>query len=102
MLDIDYKLAPEYPFPHAINDSFQSYLWALKNSEDQFGIRPQKIILSGDSAGGLLCVAVTILSILNDIPIPHGLLLQYPCLSTDITLFHPSYLHVWKDMLPWI
>ena len=52
-LSIDYRLAPENPFPAAIDDTYTAYNWILKQ-----GINPKNIILSGQSAGGGLCLAL--------------------------------------------
>ena len=46
-LSIDYRLAPENPFPAAIDDTYTAYNWILKQ-----GINPKNIIVSGQSAGG--------------------------------------------------
>ena len=75
------------------------YYWVLNYAKSNLGINPSKIILSGDSAGGFMCVAVTILSIIKGIKVPHAMLLNYPALSTDIELFHPSMLISLDEML---
>jgi epsilon-lactone hydrolase len=51
-LGINYALAPENPFPAAIEDAAKSYRWLLKQ-----GIKPQNIAIAGDSAGGGLTLA---------------------------------------------
>jgi monoterpene epsilon-lactone hydrolase len=48
-LMVDYRLAPEYPFPAALEDCLTTYRWLLKQ-----GILAQNIMLAGDSAGGNL------------------------------------------------
>ena len=53
----EYRLAPEQPFPAAVDDVVKVYRWALTQ-----GYQPQDIILSGDSAGGGLALA-TVLSL---------------------------------------
>jgi acetyl esterase/lipase len=52
-LIIDYRLAPEYLFPAAVEDAKAAYRWLLEN---QF--RPEHIIIAGDSAGGGLALAL--------------------------------------------
>lgn len=52
---IDYRLAPEHPFPCAIDDAFEAYKWLLKEGYDN-----NKIVIAGDSAGGGLTVALII------------------------------------------
>jgi|TARA_B100000809_G_scaffold228805_1_gene242040 acetyl esterase/lipase len=55
VLALDYRLAPEIPFPAPVEDSVAAYRWL----QDQ-GISPQKIVLGGDSAGGGLVVAALV------------------------------------------
>ncbi|MDO4536346.1 MAG: alpha/beta hydrolase [Clostridium perfringens] len=57
VLDIDYKLAPEYTFPVAYEEVYDITKWAYENSEE-LGIDKSKIILCGSSAGGNLVSAV--------------------------------------------
>jgi epsilon-lactone hydrolase len=51
-LALDYRLAPEHPFPAAVEDAVSGYRYLLSR-----GIRPERIALGGDSAGGGLVVA---------------------------------------------
>ena len=51
-LAVNYRLAPEHPFPAALEDSVASYRWLLRQ-----GVAPQKIVIAGDSAGGNLTLA---------------------------------------------
>lgn len=62
VLAIDYRRAPEYPFPAGLHDAFAAYMWLLKPSHPMFSgdvvathepYSPQDIIISGDSAGPL-------------------------------------------------
>jgi epsilon-lactone hydrolase len=55
VLLIDYRLAPEHPFPAAVDDSVAAYKWLLAQ-----GVAPAKITVSGDSAGGGLTVATLV------------------------------------------
>jgi len=52
-LSIEYRLAPEHPFPAAIDDTYTAYKWLLKE-----GFKSQDIIVSGQSAGGGLCLSL--------------------------------------------
>lgn len=58
-LMVDYRLAPEYPFPAAPDDCHAAYRWLLAQGHD-----PRRIVLAGDSAGGNLAL-VTLQRILN-------------------------------------
>jgi acetyl esterase/lipase len=52
---IDYRLAPEHPFPAAVEDATAAYAWLLEQ-----GIPPEKIAIGGDSAGGGLTFATLV------------------------------------------
>lgn len=54
-LVLDYRLAPEHPFPAALEDAVAGYRWLL-----QQGISPQDILIAGDSAGGGLALATLV------------------------------------------
>ena len=55
VLLIDYRLAPEHPFPAAVEDSVAAYRWMLAQ-----GLKPSRIAVAGDSAGGGLTVATLV------------------------------------------
>lgn len=62
---LDYRLAPEHPFPAAVDDALAAYRWLLGQ-----GIGPRSVALGGDSAGGGLVVA-TLLNIRDaELPLP--------------------------------
>jgi monoterpene epsilon-lactone hydrolase len=60
-----YRLAPEHPFPAALEDALKAYAWLL----DQ-GIAPGKIVFAGDSAGGGLCLATLLALKDQGLPLP--------------------------------
>jgi epsilon-lactone hydrolase len=62
-LVLDYSLAPEKPFPAAVNDATAAYRWLLAQ-----GIKPGRIAIAGDSAGGGLTVAALVA--LRDLNLP--------------------------------
>ncbi|KAF4417991.1 AB hydrolase superfamily [Fusarium acutatum] len=53
VVSVDYRTAPEHPFPIPINDCYDGLIWCKKNA-DRLGADPEKIIISGGSAGGQL------------------------------------------------
>jgi acetyl esterase/lipase len=55
VLGLDYRLAPECPFPAPVEDSIAAYRWLLSN-----GAKPEQIVIGGDSAGGGLMVAALV------------------------------------------
>ncbi len=58
---IDYRLAPEHPFPQGVEDCYSALLWA-HSIPDKLKIDPNKIALVGESAGGNLSAAVALMA----------------------------------------
>jgi acetyl esterase/lipase len=84
VLCIDYRLAPENPFPAALNDSVAAYRWLLAQGAD-----PSRIILMGDSAGGGLVLA-TMLRLRDDgVELPAAAVVVSPW--TDLALTGESF-----------
>lgn len=87
ILSVDYRLAPESPFPAALEDARTALLWAREHAES-WGGSPELLALGGDSSGGNLAAALANhLALERDAPALRALLLLYP--ATD----HPSALH---------
>jgi acetyl esterase/lipase len=61
VLIIDYRLAPEHPFPAALEDAIKAYQWLITSE----GISPKHIVIAGESAGGGLTIA-TLLKLRDD------------------------------------
>lgn len=78
----DYRLAPKHPFPAAVNDAFDTYLFVRKNAF-ALGIDENKIVLCGDSAGGNLSAVTCLLAKENGIAQPAAQLLLYPFVDGD-------------------
>jgi len=57
-IDLDYRLAPEYPYPAAFNEAYDTVKWVFDHA-DELKIDPARVIVGGDSAGGNLTVGVT-------------------------------------------
>jgi monoterpene epsilon-lactone hydrolase len=77
-LSVNYHLAPEHPFPAALQDCTKAYQWLLRK-----GFKPSNIIVAGDSAGGNLALT-TILNLRdNGIPLPKGAICFSPHTTFD-------------------
>jgi acetyl esterase len=77
VLSVDYRLAPEHPFPAAIEDAWAAYAWAAGNA-GELGCDPTRIAVGGDSAGGNLAGAVCLQARNEGAPRPALQLLIYP------------------------
>ncbi len=78
VLSVDYRLAPEHPFPASLEDCVKAYKWLLSQ-----GFKAENIIIAGDSAGGNLTLT-TLLKLRDDgITLPAGAVALSP--ATDYT-----------------
>jgi acetyl esterase/lipase len=86
---LDYRLAPEYPFPFAIEDALAAYLaivdpHAIRRSKSQFRLRTpafKKVFIMGDSSGG--CLTMQLVEVIKQmrLPCPNGVVLLSPFLD---------------------
>src|SRR3954452_21465761 len=88
VLSVDYRPAPEHPFPAAADDATAAYRDARARARD-FGADPARVAVGGDSAGGNLA-AVVALDLRGDPSAPVFQLLIYP--AVDMSRKHPSRL----------
>lgn len=80
VIDIDYKIAPEFMFPYALNQCYDVVKWAYGNYKE-LGIDKNKIALGGHSAGGNLAAGITLMAAKSkDFPIAYQIL-DYPPLD---------------------
>lgn len=84
----EYRLAPENPFPAAVNDALKIYRWLLAQGYDS-----KDIIVSGDSAGGGLCIAMTFSLRDAGEPLPYAVVCMSPW--ADLTFAGKS--HITKE-----
>jgi acetyl esterase len=80
VVSVEYRLAPENPYPAGLDDCEAVTRWALENAPT-FGVPPNSVVLSGESAGGNLAAAVCLRLQGDDGPKPAGQLLIYPGLA---------------------
>ncbi|KAH8087826.1 alpha/beta-hydrolase, partial [Cristinia sonorae] len=98
---INYRLAPQYPFPCAIQDSLAAYLYLIRPppGASHRPVKPAHIVIAGDSAGGGLSIAL--LQVLRDsgLPMPAGAFLISPW--CDLTHSFPSiHMNTATDIIP--
>lgn len=89
VIAVDYRLAPEHPYPAAIDDSRSAMRW-LFDAGNEHGLDVTEAVLVGDSAGGQLAAVLANENVTTTAPLPIvGQVLMYPML--DLTLSSPSY-----------
>ncbi|KAF5608157.1 lipase esterase, partial [Fusarium tjaetaba] len=79
-LAVDYRLAPEHPHPNPVNDVYAAVNWLVAHSKE-LGVDNSRIGIMGDSAGGGLAVAATLLARQEDRPRLAKLILLSPMLD---------------------
>ena len=84
LVSVAYRQAPEYKFPTAHNDSYAAYEWVLKNIAIIKG-DAKHVAVVGESAGGNLAAAVSMMARDKGIPVPVYQLLIYPIAGYDTT-----------------
>ena len=98
---INYSLAPNYPYPEGLNDVYQAYMWILKHAKEELNMDVKHIIITGDSAGGNLVLALNNLLIVmkeydkelgQNIIFPDLVLVQYPVTYVSLKSFSNSFL----------
>lgn len=99
LCSLDYRLAPESRFPTQLEDTWHAYYWLVLNCKDYFGFEPKKVILTGDSAGGNLVLAITVMAIQRGFRVPSCIVPAYPCTVTTVCEFWPSLLFSLDDPL---
>jgi acetyl esterase len=88
VISIDYRLAPENPFPCGVEDCFAAIQYVLRDA-DKFGIDPKRIAVWGDSAGGNMAASSCLMARDRGKPNVAATVLVYPCLTDDLSA--PAY-----------
>jgi acetyl esterase len=88
VISVDYRRAPEYKFPTAVDDAIAATAWIAGHAGD-LGIDASRLVVGGDSAGGNLAAVAAISARDNDGPSIAGQVLVYP--ATDFAMTHPSH-----------
>jgi acetyl esterase len=82
---VDYRLAPEHPFPAAVDDAFAALKWVSEHA-GELGADPSRLAVAGDSAGGNLAAVVSQLARDAGGPPIRFQLLWYPATTLDLSL----------------
>lgn len=82
VVSVDYRLAPEHPFPVPVQDSYDAFLWVAENVENLHGDL-SKLFVSGDSAGGNIAAVVSQWSVEKKGPKIAGQALIYPVTNAN-------------------
>lgn len=80
VLNVAYRLAPEYRFPTAVQDAQDAYRWVVSTGAE-YSLDPSRLAVGGDSVGGTLATGLTITAREEMWPQPVCQILLYPCTS---------------------
>jgi acetyl esterase len=88
VVSVDYRLAPEHPFPAGLDDSWAALQWTAEHA-NELGGDPARIAVAGDSAGGNLAAVIAQRARDEGGPTLAFQLLWYPSITADLSL--PSF-----------
>jgi acetyl esterase len=89
MVSVDYRLAPENPFPAAVRDAFAATKWVMQHAEE-LGADPERVAIGGESAGGNLSTVTALQMKNSDMPPLAHQLLVYPVATLDDPFMYPT------------
>lgn len=107
VLDVDYRLSPEHPFPTALHETYDVLQWAFANS-GRLGVDASRIAIGGHSAGGNLSAAACLMAVQEGGKLPCLQILDYPFLDAVTSpqekigvgpsIFTPERLQAFNDL----
>ncbi|KAH8552132.1 Alpha/Beta hydrolase protein [Umbelopsis sp. PMI_123] len=97
VFSVNYRLAPEHPFPAALQDVVLSFLHLIDQNEG-YGYDPENIMIMGDSAGGGLALSMMLYMRDHGLPLPGAASLLSPWV--DLSMSHASWSNQKYDYLP--
>ncbi|CAG4953093.1 unnamed protein product [Colias eurytheme] len=99
ILSVDYSLAPQAPFPRALEEVFFAYCWMLNNLKE-IGTTGKRIVFAGDSAGANLLAGCTLKILESGIRLPDGLFMAYAPLLVSFIPSPSRLLCLMDPLLP--
>ena len=82
VVDVDYRLAPEYPYPTGLQDGYDVYKWVMAHARE-LGAGPDRIVIGGNSSGGQFSAAIPMMAAKAGDPIPALSVMMYPVCSIN-------------------
>ncbi|WP_458207544.1 alpha/beta hydrolase [Haladaptatus sp. NG-SE-30] len=104
VVSVDYRLAPEHPFPAAVEDCYAATEWVVENPEAVHG-DPDRLAVGGESAGGNLAAAVALHARDHGPRLAHQVLIYPPTDHSFLTTVddeHPEWYVFTKEDVAWV
>jgi len=104
VLSVDYRQAPEHPYPAAHEDTFAAYAWARSHAPE-IGGDPDRVAVAGESVGGNMAASTCLMAREQGMPMPLFQILVYPV--TNYAFDTPSYqsqaeaVPLSRDLMQW-